>query len=634
MSEMTGEAPPRRIRAFWPTVRRLLRLLNLRQPRMVLALILLVLCVSLQVAAPRVLGHAVDLLFAGVIGAQMPAGMDAQAVIESLRAQGREQRAEMLTAVDFVPGQGIDFSALAQTLLLALGMYAVAALFLWIQGRIINDVVMEVVYGLREEIEERVHRLPLSYFDSHSRGDLLSRTTNDMDSTQQALQQTLSQLLISLLTVLGIGVMMFILSWQLALVALIALPLSGVVIGLVGKRSQERYAAQWKATGELNGHIEEAFTGHSLMRVFGRREDLERRFDEHNEQLFQSAFHAQFLSGTMMPLMQFISYLGYVGIAVFGGLKVASGQMSLGQATAFIQYSRQFNQPISQLAGMAAMLQSGVAGAERIFELLDVPVESEDPVDPQRLPEPCRGEVRFENVSFSYSPQRQLITDLQLAVPPGCTVAIVGHTGAGKTTLVNLLMRFYDVDAGRILVDGVDLRDLTRADLRQQMGMVLQDATLFEGTIRENIRYGRLEATDDEVLEAAKAAYVDRFVHALPEGYDTVIDQEGGAISAGERQLITIARAFLAQPTVLILDEATSSVDTRTEALIQEAMAALRAQRTSFVIAHRLSTIRDAEVIVVMEQGRIIEQGSHAELLEARGAYAELYHAQFTGPHS
>ncbi|MCP3427006.1 ABC transporter ATP-binding protein/permease [Rothia sp. AR01] len=627
MSEfMDEQAPTPQIKAFWPTALRLVRELGRFRIRLV---VVAVASVLLQVAAPRVLGHAMDLIFAGVVGSQTPAGVSSGAVVEGLRAQGQGQLADMLSGMRFVPGSGIDFPALAQALLTVVGMYGLAAVFMWIQGRILNDLVMHVVYDLRRRVEAKVNALPLSYFDTRQRGDVLSRTTNDMDNVQQALQQAFAQLVYSLLTIVGVGVMMFTISWQLALVTLVALPVSGVVVGIIGKRSQKLFGAQWKSTGELNGHVEESFTGHDVVRVFGRGPAMRERFDERNEAVYGAAFRAQFLSGMMMPIMQFVNYLGYVGIAVLGALKVANGQISLGAATAFIQYTRQFNEPIAQIAGMANMLQSGVASGERVFELLDEPEQPAD-VDAARDPEErVRGRIEFRDVDFSYTPDRPLIRDLSLRAEPGQTVAIVGPTGAGKTTLVNLIMRFYDVDAGAITLDGVDVRDMTRDRLRQSTGMVLQDAVLFEGSILENIRYGRLDASDEEVLAAARATYVDRFVRALPEGYGTVIDQEGGAISAGERQLITIARAFLADPAVLILDEATSSVDTRTEVLVQRAMSALRAQRTSFVIAHRLSTIRDADTILVMEAGEIVEQGGHLELMEAHGPYRALYESQF-----
>ena len=629
MSEFMDERPPAQVRAFWPTAGRLIGELGRFKFRLIVVAVATVASVALQVAAPRVLGHAMDIIFAGVVGSQMPAGTSSEAVVQGLRAQGQDQMAEMLSGMSFVPGSGIDFAALGQALLTVVGMYGLAAVFMWVQGRILNDLVMHLVYDLRRRVEEKVNSLPLSYFDTRQRGDILSRTTNDMDNVQQAMQQAFSELVYSLLTVLGVAIMMFTISWQLALVTLIALPVSGVVVGIIGKRSQRLFGAQWKSTGELNGHVEESFTGHDVVRVFGRERQMRERFDERNEAVYDSAFRAQFLSGMMMPLMQFVNYLGYVGIAVLGALKVANGQISLGAATAFIQYTRQFNEPIAQIAGMANMLQSGVASAERVFELLDEPEQDPDTEDADAGAERVRGRIEFRDVDFSYTPDRPLIRDLSLTAEPGQTVAIVGPTGAGKTTLVNLIMRFYEIDAGSISLDGVDIRRMSRQRLRRATGMVLQDAVLFEGSIMENIRYGRLDATDEEVLEAARATYVDRFVRALPEGYGTVVDQEGGAISAGERQLITIARAFLADPAVLILDEATSSVDTRTEVLVQRAMSALRASRTSFVIAHRLSTIRDADTILVMEAGRIVEQGGHAELMEAHGPYRALYESQF-----
>ena len=487
---------------------------------------------------------------------------------------------------------------------------------------------MDTVFDLRERVEAKINALPLNYFDSQQRGDILSRTTNDIDNVQQALQQALSQLFYDALLVIGITIMMFSVSWQLALVALLALPLTALVIGVIGGRSQRQFKTQWRSTGQLNGQVEESFSGHDLAIVFGRTEAMTEEFDKRNEELYRSAAKAQFLSGSMMPIMQFLSYLSYVAIAVLGGLRVANGHMTLGAATAFIQYSREFNQPLGQLGGMMQQVQSGVASAERVFELLDAEEQSPDTTD-EDLPGRARGLVEFQDVDFSYSEDKELITGLNLRVEPGQTAAIVGPTGAGKTTLVNLLMRFYELDGGQILIDGHDIARMPRQTLRSQVGMVLQDAVLFKGSIMDNIRYGRLDATDEEVIAAAKATYVDRFVHALPEGYNTIIDQDGGAISAGERQLITIARAFLAQPALLILDEATSSVDTRTEVLVQEAMNALRADRTSFVIAHRLSTIRDADLILVMENGTIVEQGSHDDLLETQGAYWCLHQSQF-----
>jgi len=626
-----GGGPARKAKAFWPSAKRLMSLFRTEKLGLVVVALMVLVAVVLNVWAPHVLGRAMDVIFGGVVSAQMPGGLSREQVIDGLRAQGEDQAAEMLSGMAFTPGEGIDFTELGRLILIVLAMYLVAQLFMWLQGRVLNDLVMRLVFRLREDIEAKINRLPLSHFDRGQRGDLLSRTTNDVDNVQQALQQAFASLVYSALTVIGIVGMMFWLSWQLALIALIALPVAGVVVGVIGKKSQALFSAQWRETGRLNGHIEESFTGHELVTVFGRQRDMAARFDERNEELYEAAFTAQFYSGMIMPIMQWVNWLGYVGIAVVGGLRVANGQMTLGAVTAFIQYSREFNQPLGQIAGMSNMLISGVASAERIFELLDEPEETPDGDVVAHLPRPLRGRVEFEHVRFSYTPEKPLITDLNLVAEPGQTVAIVGPTGAGKTTLVNLIMRFYEVDGGRILLDGVDTRTVSRSELRAATGMVLQDAVLFGGTIRENIRYGRLDATDEEVVAAAKATYVDRFVHTLPEGYDTVIEHDASNVSAGERQLITIARAFLAQPSLLILDEATSSVDTRTEVLVQGAMAALRSDRTSFVIAHRLSTIRDADVILVMEHGDIVEQGSHAELLAAKGAYHRLYMSQFKG---
>ena len=628
--DMFGGTPSKKAEQFWPSAKRLVGLLAPEKVKMSIVVGLVVLSVVLTVIAPKILGLAMDAIFNGVMGSQLPAGATLDQVVDQARASGNDQYADMLERSDITPGQGIDFTLLGRLIIIVLGMYIVASILNWAQGYILNGLVMRVVYNLRRDIERKLNRLPLSYFDTRQRGDLMSRVTNDVDNIQTALQQAFSQLVQSALTVLGITAMMFIVSWQLALIALIALPLSALIAGVIGSRSQKLFTAQWKNTGSLNGHIEESFSGLELVRVFGRDKEMLAEFDERNEKLYRAAFGAQFVSGMIMPAMTFVSYLSYVLIAVVGGLRVASGQMTLGDATAFIQYSREFSQPLSQIAGMANQLQSGVASAERTFELLDAEEQDPETAD-AHLPEHTDGHVEFDGVSFSYDPEKPLIEDLSFSAQPGQTVAIVGPTGAGKTTLVNLVMRFYELTGGRILLDGVDITALTRAELRSQVGMVLQDAWLFDGTIRENIRYGRLDASDAEVVEAAEATMVDRFVRQLPDGYDTVLDADGGSVSAGERQLITIARAFIAKPKLLILDEATSSVDTRTELLVQHAMAALRSDRTSFVIAHRLSTIRDADTILVMENGRIVEQGSHAQLLEVDGAYAELYRTQFRG---
>ncbi|MBB2914681.1 ATP-binding cassette subfamily B protein [Streptosporangium becharense] len=622
--------PVEKSMTFGPSARRLVRRLRPERPRIVAVVGLAVTSVVFSVVGPKVLGHATDLIFAGVIGRRLPAGTTQEQAIQAARAAGDGDFAAMLARMDVVPGRGVDLAALATVLAWALGLYLAASLFAWLQGHLLNDVVQRTVFRLRSDVEDKLHRLPLRFFDGQPRGELLSRVTNDIDNVSQTLQQTMSQLLTSLLTVIGVLGMMFAISPLLALIALVTIPLSMVVTGQVAKRSQKLFVAQWAHTGSLNAHIEEAFTGHELVKVFGRRPEVEEVFRARNEDLFTAGFGAQFVSGLIMPLMMFIGNLNYVAIAVVGGLRVAGGSMSLGDVQAFIQYSRQFTQPLTQVASMANLLQSGVASAERVFELLDAEEQRPDPADPAP-PATRRGRVEFERVSFRYAPEQPLIEDLSLVADPGHTIAIVGPTGAGKTTLVNLIMRFYELDAGRITLDGVDITTMRRDDLRSRIGMVLQDTWLFGGTIRENIAYGNPEATEEEIQAAARAAFADRFIRTLPDGYDTVMDDEGSNVSAGEKQLLTIARAFIADPSLLILDEATSSVDTRTEVLVQHAMAALRSDRTSFVIAHRLSTIRDADLILVMEAGRIVEQGTHEQLLAAGGAYHALYSAQFRG---
>ncbi len=613
---------------FWGSARRLLRRMRPERAKAVAVLVLAVVSVSLTVTGPRLLGKATDLIFAGVVGRRLDPGVSKADAVAGLRSAGEDKLADMLAAMDVVPGQGVDFGAVRDVLMLVVAVYLLAALAAWLQGYLLNDVVQSTVRRMRADVEDKVNRLPLRYFDRQPRGELLSRVTNDIDNVSQSLQQTMSQLLTSLLTVVGVLAMMFWISPTLALVALVTVPVSMLVTGQIMKRSQRLFIEQWRRTGTVNARVEEAFSGHALVKVFGRQREVEQVFEAENEELFRSSFGAQFVSGLIMPIMMFVGNLNYVLVAVLGGLRVASGTMSLGDVQAFIQYSRQFTQPLTQVASMVNLLQSGVASAERVFELLDA---EEEPTDESGLTTaPAeRGEVVFEHVSFSYDPDEPLIEDLSLVVHPGQTVAIVGPTGAGKTTLVNLVMRFYDVDAGRITLDGVDIATMTRAALRGRIGMVLQDTWLFEGTIRDNIAYGRPDATQEEIVAAARATFVDRFVHALPDGYDTVVDEEGSNVSAGERQLVTIARAFLSDPALLILDEATSSVDTRTELLVQHAMGQLRSDRTSFVIAHRLSTIRDADLILMMEDGRIVEQGTHDALLAAGGRYAALYDAQF-----
>ena len=659
--------PPGKAEAFWPSFKRMVGLLGAYRVSLMIVALAAVGTVVLAVAAPKVLGQATNVIFEGVVSTMLPAGTTKAQAIEALRARGMDDFATMLSAMDVIPGAGIDYTRLGRILTVVLGLYVGSGLLNWLQGWLINRITIKALYRLRAQVEDKVHRLPLSYFDTVARGELLSRVTNDVDNVTNTLQQSLSSALTAILTVVGVLGMMFSISWKLALVALIMFPLMGVVFGVIGPRSQKAFTHQWARTGKINTRVEESFSGHALVQVYGRTASVREAFAAENEELFRASLRAQFLSGIMMPIMLVIGNINYVAIAVVGGAMVASGSLRLGDVQAFIQYSQQFSQPLGQLGGMATAVQSGTASAERIFELLDADEERPDDVAPEGAaasttadtatttggaggatdagqgsgsrpgtPADSKGPagpgvIEMEHVRFSYSPEVELIGDLSLRVDPGHTVAIVGPTGAGKTTLVNLLMRFYELDGGRILIDGRDIATMTRHDVRRRTGMVLQDPWLFAGTIRENIRYGRPGASDGEVEAAARACFVDHIIKALPQGYDTVLEEDAANISAGERQLLTIARAFVANPAVLILDEATSSVDTRTELLVQQAMNALREGRTSFIIAHRLSTIRDADTILVMEHGDIVEQGSHDELIAAGGAYARLHAAQFAG---
>ncbi len=589
---MGGGQVGQKAMTFKPSAKRLIRRMGPERHLAYLVIGLAVVSVFLLAYGPRLLGDATDLIFGA-----------------------------------FLADRPVDFDAVRSVLLKVIGVYVVGSVLAWGQGYFLNDVVQGTVRRMRSDVEDKVNALPLEYFDKQPRGELMSRVTNDIDNVSQTLQQTMSQLLTSLLTVVAVLSMMFWISPLLALIALVSVPLTMFVTSRIMKRSQGQFIAQWRHTGRLNAHIEETFSGHALVTVFGRRAEVERTFAEQNDELYQASFKAQFVSGLIMPVVMFLGNLIYVVIAVVGAIRVTHGTLTLGEVQAFIQYSRQFTQPLTAVASMINLLQSGVASAERVFELLDA--DEQVPDSTTEVPTAGRGEVRFEHVAFAYDPAEPLIEDLSLVASPGQTVAIVGPTGAGKTTLVNLVMRFYELDAGRITLDGTDITAMPRAGLRGRIGMVLQDTWLFKGSIRDNILYGRPDATEEEMLEAARATFVDRFVHSLPDGYDTLVDEDGGNLSAGERQLLTIARAFLADPALLILDEATSSVDTRTELLLQHAMAALRTDRTSFVIAHRLSTIRDADLILVMEDGKIVEQGDHETLLASGGAYARLYQSQF-----
>ncbi len=620
--------PPEKPRNFKATLNRLGRRLKPERLIIIIVLLLGITSVFFAVIGPKLLGNATNIIFEGVVGAQLPSNTTQAQAEAYLRSQGQDQQADLLSGMTVTPGQGVNFTALGQVIALVAVVYLLSSIFSWAQNYLMAGVTQRVMFRLREDVDLKLGRLPLKYFDTHARGDVLSRVTNDIDNISTTLQQTLTQMITSILTVIGVLTMMVLISPLLAVISLLTVPLSFFVTMFIAKRSQRQFVGQWKWTGTLNGHVEEMYSGHELVKVFGHQEQAMADFAEANDEMYESSFKAQFISGIIQPAMAFIANINYVLIAVIGGLWVANGSMSLGDVQAFIQYSRQFTMPITQIASITNLLQSGLASAERVFELLDEKEQVEESQTPETL-EARRGRITFEDVSFRYEPEQPLINSLGLDARPGQSIAIVGPTGAGKTTLVNLLMRFYEIDGGRITFDGVDIRDLTRDNLRRSFGMVLQDTWLFKGTIRENIAYGANDATDAQIVQAATAAHVDRLVRTLPDGYDTMLGTDAANISTGEQQLLTIARAFLADPAVLILDEATSSVDTRTEVLIQKAMAELRKDRTSFVIAHRLSTIRDADLILVMDSGDIIETGTHDELIAAGGFYYNLYNSQF-----
>ncbi|MGG4043927.1 MULTISPECIES: ABC transporter ATP-binding protein [Paenibacillus] len=593
--------PAQKAKDFKGSLKRLVGYLRPRRGTLIVIFLTAILSTVFSIASPKILGKAITKLLEGVIA----------------MAKG-------------TPGAGIDFTYITQILLILIGLYLFSAAFSYVQQYLMAGVAQKVVYDMREQINAKLSRLPLKYFDSRTHGEILSRATNDVDNISTTLQQSLTQLITSIVTLVGVIVMMLSISPWMTLILIVTLPLSFIVIKAVASRSQKHFMAQQASLGQLNGHVEEMYTGHKIVKAFGHERESVEDFNKINEKLYSSGWKAQFISGIIMPMMMFIGNIGYVLVCVVGGIFVTHGRITIGDVQAFIQYARQFTQPIMQTANIANIIQSTIASAERVFELLDEEEEVPEAADAAVLNDP-KGAVQFEHVRFGYKEDAMLIEDMNIDVKPGQTIAIVGPTGAGKTTLINLLMRFYELNGGAITIDGVNITHLKRGNLRSIFGMVLQDTWLFNGTIMENIAYGRAGATNEEVIEAAKAAHADHFIRTLPDGYDTVLNEEASNISQGQKQLLTIARAILADPSILILDEATSSVDTRTEVYIQKAMNDLMKGRTSFVIAHRLSTIRDADLILVMNQGSVIEKGNHEELLAKGGFYADLYNSQFSG---
>ncbi|WP_443659898.1 ABC transporter ATP-binding protein [Clostridium algidicarnis] len=633
--------PVEKAKDFKGTMKRLITYLRPRRVSLIVVFIFAILSTVFSIVSPKVMGKATTKLFEGIMGKmaleKLLPQLDTLTKLSKNPATATPDVANSISAVNkkiseimSLNGGKIDFDYIAHIVFILIGLYAISAIFAYVQQYVMAGVAQKTVFNMRKDVDEKLSRLPLKYFDSHTHGEILSRVTNDIDTVSSTLQQSLTQLITSVVTIIGIIVMMLTISPILTLVTIVTLPLSIFVTTNIAKRSQKYFADQQNALGRLNGHVEEMYTGHKIVKAFGHEHKSIGEFNYINEELYNVGWKAQFISGIIMPLMNFINNIGYVLVCVVGGIFVTKGRINLGDIQAFIQYSRQFGQPIVQTANIVNILQSTVAAAERVFEVLDEVEEIQD-ADITQVIESPKGEVKFENVNFGYEKDAMLIENMNIDVKPGQTIAVVGPTGAGKTTIVNLLMRFYEIDEGKITMDGIDIRDLKRGDLRNIFGMVLQDTWLFNGTIRDNIGYGRLGATEDEIILAAKAAHADHFIRTLPEGYDTILNEEASNISQGQKQLLTIARAILLDPSVLILDEATSSVDTRTEIYIQKAMIKLMQGRTSFVIAHRLSTIRDADLILVMNNGSIIEKGSHEELLEENGFYADLYNSQFKG---